>query len=164
MTPFLVYLPPGARRDSPDAVFVADRFAWPAFVFPAFWLLFKRQWIAGIAVFILQGAMTMAGGLADAALAAILLELALRLLVALEGPTYLAHRLEKRGFTLAAVLPAPDLKTAEAMYGATLDDLANDPALPLPRLGPSFGFGQNGARAIDPANPGFGLFDTYGSR
>ncbi|PYE33151.1 uncharacterized protein DUF2628 [Rhizobium sp. PP-F2F-G38] len=160
MTPFLVYLPPGARPDSADAVFVADRFAWPAFVFPAFWLLFKRQWAAGIAVFILQSAMTAAGGLAGAALAAILIELALRLLMALEGPTYLAHRLEKRGFTLAAVLPAPDLKTAEAMYGATLDDLASDPAPPLPRLGP----GRDGVKTIDPANPGFGLFDTYGSR
>ncbi|KQS76067.1 hypothetical protein ASG25_17695 [Rhizobium sp. Leaf384] len=160
MTPFLVYLPPGAGRDSADAVFLADRFAWPAFVFPALWLLFKRQWMAGVAVFILQTAMTMAGGLADAGVAAIFIELALRLLVALEGPTYLARRLEKRGFTLAAVLPAPDLKTAEAMYGATLEGLVADPALPLPRLGSH----QNGGRAGDPANPGFGLFDTYGSR
>lgn len=160
MTPFLVYLPPGARRDSADAIFVADRFAWPAFVFPALWLLFKRQWTAGIAVFILQSAMTAAGGLAGAGLAAILMELALRLLVALEGPTYLAYRLEKRGFTLAAVVPAPDLRTAEAIYGATLQDLATDPALPLPRLGP----GWNNSQTIDPANPGFGLFDTYGSR
>jgi hypothetical protein len=160
MTPYLVYLPSGARGDSPHTVFIADRFAWLAFVFPAFWLFFKRQWIAGIVVLLVQGALTTVSGITEAVIASILVELALRLLVGLEGSAFLAYRLEKKGYTLAAVLPAPDLATAEAMYGSALETSGIPDASALPRLPATKG----GTGSIDPANPGFGLFDTYGSR
>jgi hypothetical protein len=160
MITYLVYLPSGARRDSPDVVFLADRFAWLAFVFPAFWLVFQRQWTAGIVVFILQGLLMTGSALPGAALAAILMELALRLLVALEGPSFLANRLEAKGHTLAAIVPAPDLATAEAMYGAMLET-AGAETTPLLHRMPA---GSASNTAVDPSNPGFGLFDTYGSR
>ena len=67
-------------------------FSWIAFLFPAIWLLFKRQWIAGIAVAILQSIIAILTSEPRAMLAGLLIELALRLLVALEGPAFVARR------------------------------------------------------------------------
>lgn len=158
MAAYLVLLPKGAARDSDRAVFIADQFSWLAFAFPAFWLLAKRLWLPGVIVFVLQGVITFASGMPGAALAGILAELALRLLVGLEGPAFHARRLEARGFTLAAVIEAPDLSTAEEIYGADVDEAS--PAIPLLSGRPS-GAEQRPATAAA-TGPSLGVFETYG--
>ncbi len=152
MTSYLVYSPPG---DKPlDIRFIADRFSWLAFIFPAFWLLFKRQWLAGITVFILQGAVAVATAEPNLLVAGLLAELALRLLVALEGPRFLASRLEAAGWTLHTVIPADDLATAEAICDSLLD------TTDIPTSTISLTSAQNGTAGT----PAFGLFETYGER
>ncbi|KQV35876.1 MULTISPECIES: DUF2628 domain-containing protein [unclassified Rhizobium] len=150
MTSYLVYSPPG---DKPlDIRFVADRFSWLAFVFPAFWLLFKRQWLAGIAAIVVQAVIAATTDEPHLLVAGLLAELALRLLVALEGPRFVASRLEVAGWTLHAVIPAPDLDTAEAMY----DSRPAGTDTPTPSLKST----ENGKAGT----PAFGLFETYGER
>ena len=95
MASYLVLTPPAALGNDEDARFIADKFSWIAFLFPAIWLLFKRQWIAGIVVAILQSIMAILTSRAPLPCwQGLLIELALRLLVALEGPAFVARRLE----------------------------------------------------------------------
>ncbi len=158
MATYLVLLQKGAPRNSDRAVFIADQFAWVAFLFPAFWLLAKRLWLPGIAVFLCQGLITIGSGMPGAALAGLLAELALRLLVALEGPAFHARRLEARGHTLEAIIPAPDLATAEEIYGAAVDQPVQNVSEPLMKLS------LNAASSRRASGPSLGLFDSYGSR
>ncbi|WP_275786862.1 DUF2628 domain-containing protein [Pararhizobium gei] len=158
MASYLVLTPPGARSDAVEARFIADSFSWVAFLLPAVWLLFKRQWIAGIVVAALQTVVAIFTAEADFMLAGLLTELALRLLVALEGPSFIASRLQARGWTLRDIIPAHDLATAEMMYDV---GVARDGSLPgggaaQPLPGLVAGAGPRGA--------GFGVFELYGER
>ena len=153
MTSYLVYIPPGGKPL--DTIrHIADRFTWLAFIFPAFWLLFKRQWLAGIAVFVVQGAITVATAEPNLLIAGLLAELALRLLVALEGPRFVASRLEAAGWTLHTVISAPDRATAEAICDSLLD------TVDVPTSTISLTSASNGKAGT----PVFGLFETYGER
>ncbi|MDQ0318264.1 hypothetical protein QO002_000402 [Pararhizobium capsulatum DSM 1112] len=153
MTSYLVFTSPG-DKPADDIRFIADRFSWPAFVFPAFWLLFKRQWLAGIAVFIVQGAIAAASVEPRALLPGLLAGLAVKLLVALEGPRFLAARLEASGWTLHSIILAPDLATAEAIS----DSLMEAPVAPTSSI--ALKSADNGKAGT----PAFGLFETYGER
>ena len=155
MTSYLVFTPPG-DKPADDIRFVADRFSWLAFVFPAFWLLFKRQWLAAITVFVVQGAVAAITAQPGVLLPGLLAELALRLLVALEGPRFLAARLEAAGWTLNSIITAPDLATAEAIC----DSMLENPVVPTSPIAlKSAGSGKTNA-----GTPAFGLFETYGER
>ncbi|MCV9967306.1 DUF2628 domain-containing protein [Pararhizobium sp. BT-229] len=157
MASYLVLTPPAALRNDEDARFIADKFSWVAFIFPAIWLLFKRQWIAGIAVAILQALVTAMTAEPRFMLASLLIELALRLLVALEGPAFVARRLEAHGWTLQSVIATDDLALAEMIYDhetathATASGEAawHPPALPTTKS-------EN--------RTAFGLFENYGER
>ncbi len=157
MASYLFLTSPGAPKNDDGARFIADKFSWLAFVFPAIWLLFKRQWIAGIAVAIFQGLVTFLTQDPSAMLAGLLIELALRMLVALEGPAFIARRLEAQGWTLQAVITADDLTTAEMIYdhqiAATVPATDNwrAPALPA-------------ATQSTEGRAAFGLFENYGER
>ncbi|WP_438751120.1 DUF2628 domain-containing protein [Pararhizobium sp. O133] len=157
MASYLVLTSPGAPNNDDGARFIADKFSWLAFVFPAIWLLFKRQWIAGIAVAIFQGVVTVLTRDPSAMLAGLLIELALRMLVALEGPALIARRLEAQGWTLQAVITADDLTTAEMIYdhqvavAAPATDNWRAPALPA-------------ATPSTDSRAAFGLFENYGER
>ncbi|HTO30705.1 MAG TPA: DUF2628 domain-containing protein [Pararhizobium sp.] len=158
MASYLVLTPPGAPKDDDGARFIADKFSWLAFVFPAIWLLFKRQWVAGIGVAVFQGLVTFLTRDPSAMLAGLLIELALRMLVALEGPAFIVRRLEAHGWTLQAVITADDLTAAEMIYDhqtaatapATTSWLA--PALPA------------AATQSTDGRAAFGLFENYGER
>lgn len=159
MASYLVLTSPGAARDDVNARFIADKFSWVAFVFPAIWLLFKRQWLAGIAVAILQGVVTFTTQEPHLMLAGLLVELALRLLVALEGPAFIVRGLEAKGWTLQSVITADDLPTAELIYDhaaeaetAVIHDTWQPPSMP------SAAASASGNRAA------VGLFENYGER
>jgi len=157
MASYLVLTPPAALRNDEDARFIADKFSWIAFLFPAIWLLFKRQWIAGIAVAILQLIVTTLTSEPRAMLAGLLVELALRLLVALEGPAFVARGLEADGWTLQSIIATDDLALAEMIYHHETaahepDDTGwQPPALPQ-------------ATAKSEGRTAFGLFENYGER
>ncbi|CAN7277969.1 DUF2628 domain-containing protein [Pararhizobium sp. LjRoot238] len=160
MASYLVLTPPAALRNDEDARFIADKFSWIAFLFPAVWLLFKRQWIAGIAVAILQSIVTFLTSEPRAMLAGLLIELALRLLVALEGPALVASGLESSGWTLQSVVTADDLTAAEMIYDheTATDVTASGEAVWHPPALPATTAKSGGGRAA------FGLFEKYGER
>lgn len=158
MASYLVLTSPGALKSDENARFIADKFSWFAFVLPAIWLLFQRQWVAGITVAILQGLVTFATP--EPSLAGFLIELALRLLVALEGPAFVASRLQARGWTLQSIITAEDLVTAEMIYDhetaettvATGETAWQPPVLPTTAAKPA-----DGRAAV-------GLLENYGER
>ncbi|WP_349436540.1 DUF2628 domain-containing protein [Pararhizobium sp. A13] len=158
MASYLVLTPPAARPNDVDARFIVDKFSWIAFLFPAIWLLFKRQWIAGIAVAILQSAVTFLTSEPRAMLAGLLIELALRLLVALEGPAFVARRLESDGWTLQSIVTADDLTAAEMIYDQATDATAGGEAAWQPPALPTATTKSADGRAA------FGLFENYGER
>lgn len=157
MASYLVLTPPAALRNDEDARFIADKFSWIAFLFPAIWLLVKRQWIAGITVAIVQTMVTILTSEPGAMLAGLLFELALRLLVALEGPALVARQLEADGWTLQSVIATDDLALAEMIYDhetaahASGDTGWQPPALPQ-------------TTAKSESRTAFGLFENYGER
>jgi len=158
MASYLVLTSPGALKSDENARFIADKFSWIAFVFPAFWLLYQRQWIAGITVAILQGFIAFA--IPEPSAAGLLIELALRLLVALEGPAFIAWRLQSGDWTLQSVITADDLATAEVIYDHTVatEGPAEGEAIWQPPMLP--------AAVAKPADgrTAVGLFENYGER
>lgn len=157
MASYLVLTSPGAPRTEVDARFIADKFSWIAFVFPAIWLLFQRQWLAGIAAALLQGLVAFATP--EPSLAGFLIELALRLLVALEGPAFVARRLEAAGWTLQSIITADDLPTAEMIYDhATAETTDTADTWQPPVLPAATTAAAGGNRAA------VGLFENYGER
>lgn len=117
MSSYIVLTPPGGPEpDHRSTRFVADRMVWTAFVFPGFWLLFNRCWLWGILVLIAQFSASWLvehPGFFWAGMAA---ELALAILIGLEGRQILIRTLMRRGWTLEAVVAARDLSTAEEIY------------------------------------------------
>lgn len=157
MASYLVLTSPGAPRTDVDARFIADKFSWIAFVFPAIWLLFHRQWLAGIVVALLQGLVAFATP--EPSLAGFLIELALRLLVALEGPAFVARRLQAAGWALQSVITADDLPTAEMIYDhATAETADTADTWQPPVLPAATTAAAGGNRAA------VGLFENYGER
>lgn len=117
MISFIVLTPPdGPEPDHRSTRFIADRMVWTAFVFPGIWLLFNRCWLWGIVVLIAQfacGLLMDQPGFFWAGMAA---ELALAILIGLEGRQILIRTLMRRGWNLDAVVAAPDMASAEEIY------------------------------------------------
>ncbi|MFD1747256.1 DUF2628 domain-containing protein [Rhizobium helianthi] len=117
MKSFLVLLPPGGpTADHRTTRFIADKMVWTAFVFPGLWLLFQRCWLWGGLVFAAQ---IFAGRLMDWPgffWAGFCAQLALGLLIGLEGRKMVIRRLMGKGWTLVDIVTAPDLTTAEQIY------------------------------------------------
>ncbi|WP_137133612.1 DUF2628 domain-containing protein [Rhizobium sp. FKY42] len=157
MTSYIVLTPPGGPEpDHRSTQFVADRMVWTAFVFPGFWLLFNRCWLWGIAALFAQFA---AGWLADrpgllyAGMAA---QLAIALLIGLEGRQILIRTLMRRGWVLDTVVTAQDLATAEHIYFG--GPAGNQRTTTTPKTD----WTKLSAEASPAAQygPSFGLFDT----
>ena len=116
MATFLVLIPPGAKSQDERARFIRDRFSWLAFFLPVVWLLWHRAWLAAALAFAVQ---SLGSAVADHpvfGLAGLGLCLATSLLVALEGPSMVVAGLERRGWTVDAVISADDRATAEDIY------------------------------------------------
>lgn len=116
MATFLFLIPPGAKSQDEHARIIRDRFSWIAFLFPYIWLLWQRAWLAAALVF---AAAALGSAIIDHpvfGLAGLGLCLAINLLVALEGPTLIVADLRRRGWTVDAIISAPDRETAEEIY------------------------------------------------
>jgi len=116
MATFLVLIPPGARSGDEKARIVRDRFSWLALFLPVIWLLWHRAWLAAALAFAVQALGSAVSDHPVFGLAGLGLSLATSLLVALEGPSMVVAGLERRGWTVDAVIAADDRKTAEDIY------------------------------------------------
>ncbi|WLR92532.1 DUF2628 domain-containing protein [Shinella zoogloeoides] len=116
MATFLVLIPPGAKSRDESARIVRDRFSWLALVMPVIWLLWHRAWLAAALAFAVQALGSAVADHPVFSLAGLGLCLATSLLVALEGPSMVVAGLERRGWTIDAVISADDRETAEEIY------------------------------------------------
>nr|WP_286675500.1 DUF2628 domain-containing protein [Rhizobium sp. CSW-27] len=161
MTSFVVLTPPGGPdRDHASTCFVADRFAWLGFVFPGLWLLFHRCWLIGLAVLAAQLAAAWLTDQSGFFWAGTFSELALGLLIGLEGRQIVMRNLMAKGWTMVDVVAAPDLSTAEMMYFSNLPTETPKPAVPVTdwkNLSPP-------AQTTSRHGPALGLFDIGGGR
>ena len=116
MATFLVLIPPGAKSRDEKARIVRDRFSWIALVLPVIWLLWHRAWLAAALAFAVQ---SLGSAIADHpffGLPGLGISIATGLLVALEGPSMVMAGLERKGWTVDAVICADDRATAEEIY------------------------------------------------
>ncbi|WEX77455.1 DUF2628 domain-containing protein [Sinorhizobium numidicum] len=158
MASYLIMTPPGAPADDERARFIADGFSWPAFLFPALWLMSKRAWLLGISVAVLQILLILLSAFPGGFTAALIMHVALSLLVSLEGPVFLFRKLAARDWTLRSIIPARDLETAEEIYfsnSAATTDAKSATALSS--------FEWSTARGPDKSG-GLGFFEPYGER
>ncbi len=156
MASYMILTPPGARADDERARFVADGFSWWAFLFPALWLFAKRQWVIGIAVAVLQISLIFLSNHESGFLPSLLAQLALRLVVALEGPVLVARSLAARDWTLRSIVPASNLEAAEEIYFTSV--------APAERTSAPSSPADWTVRKASNGGPGLGLFDSYGER
>ncbi|WP_018236141.1 DUF2628 domain-containing protein [Ensifer sp. BR816] len=158
MASYLIMTPPGAAADDERARFIADGFSWTAFFFPALWLMAKRAWLLGIAVAVLQILLILLTNVPGGFIAALIMQLALSLLVSLEGPLFIARTLAARDWTLRSIIPARNIETAEEIYFS--DTTATDQhksATPLQSI--------DWSKTTRPESAaGLGFFESYGER
>ena len=158
MASYLIMTPPGAPADDERAQFIADGFSWAAFFFPALWLMAKRAWLLGLLIAVLQISLILLSTVPGGFTAALVMQVALSLLVSLEGPLLVAHRLSARDWTLRSIIPADDLETAEVIYFANTKTAAHDgKAAPLASIEWSQTKRPGGTA-------GLGFFEPYGER
>ncbi|MBB3950936.1 DUF2628 domain-containing protein [Aureimonas jatrophae] len=105
-----------AAEPSEAARFVPERFAWAALVLPPVWLASHRLWWWAVGALVLEIAFPLLGALSAAPGIGGLLSLLLGVLVALEGPSLRARRLERQGWRERAAFEARDLPEAEILY------------------------------------------------
>ncbi|WP_170975823.1 DUF2628 domain-containing protein [Rhizobium sp. FY34] len=161
MITYLILTPQGEPdRDHRRTRFIADRFSWLAFVFPGLWLLFHRCWLIGTTALLAQ---ILAAWLVDQPglfWAGTLSEVAIGLLIGLEGRHIHAQNLMAKGWSMAGVVTAPDLATAEAIFFAGLPTDPVKPSLPVTDWTKLSTPGQASLRN----GPALGLFDMGGGR
>jgi hypothetical protein len=139
MAVYTVLIPKAAPGEAPPPeriVFLRDGFSTPAFLFGPLWLAWRRAWLpavlwtAGLALILGGGA---ALGINPAA--ASVLQLALGLLLGLEGPRLVAWSLERKGYTESAVMVAARIDEAEDVFFANWRPSGVLPTIVTPRPG-----------------------------
>ena len=116
MATFLVLIPPGTKSGDEKARIIRDRFSWIALFVPVLWLLWHRAWLAAALAFAVQALGSAISDHPVFGLAGLGICLAASLLVALEGPSMVVAGLERKGWTVDAVIAVDDRATAEEIY------------------------------------------------
>ncbi|APG89396.1 DUF2628 domain-containing protein [Sinorhizobium americanum] len=158
MASYLIMTPPGAAADDERARFIADGFSWTAFFFPALWLIAKRAWLVGMAVAVLQILLIVLTEAPGGFIAALIMQLALSLLVSLEGPLFIARTLAARDWTLRSIVPARNIETAEEIY------FSNATATPHHRSATPLQSIDWSSSGRPESAAGLGFFESYGER
>lgn len=128
MASYVVLTPPGGPLpDHRTTLFIRDGLSVPALLFPLIYLLVHRLWIPALAFLAAQILASMALQLAGAPDGAFALLAILNLWPGLEAGDMRVQALLKRGHVVAAIVPAPDLETAEASFFAGEDGVAPAP-------------------------------------
>ena len=116
--------------------FVRDGFVWPGFLFTLFWLVAKRLWwpLAGMLALTFLVGVAQSLGLPPAG--AFALDMAIALLIGLEGRNWERARLARRGFRECGVVAGADLDEAEARWFASVPQKPAAPTEPVLRAEP----------------------------
>ncbi|ATQ67774.1 MULTISPECIES: DUF2628 domain-containing protein [Methylosinus] len=123
MAVYTVHIPQGrwGERPTPERiVFLRDGFSLAAFALGPLWLLWRRAWLPAAlwtVLLVAIGALAAAGLSPEAASA---LEIALGVLLGLEGSRLVAWSLARRGFSESAVIVAESLSEAEEAFFGSL--------------------------------------------
>lgn len=153
MTSYLVLASPGARTPDERSVVIADRFAWLGFIAPVIWLLFNRLWLEALAAALVTVAAGLLAGSLGQPAAGLAIGLALQLIVALEGRSWRAAALQRRGWLLVDVVEADDPDTAFEIHSAraTRPQVASAPET-----------ARSGRTPLMPGRPGVGHTSSIG--
>lgn len=154
MASFVVLTPPGGPLpDHRTTLLIRDGFSFAAFVFPLVYLLLFRLWLPALGFLLLQGLLTLGLEASGAPDGAYLILVALNLWPALEAGNLRVAALVGRGHRIAAVIAAPDLETAEAIFfsgeASPAASPARAPSSPVPQA----------VAPRPPAGPALGLID-----
>lgn len=106
-----------------DTRFIADCFRPFAFVVPVVWLLWNCLWLEAALAFAILGLFAAAtNSFLPVALPALvpMVNLAVGLLTALEGPAWLIASLERRGLVVKDVVVGRSLREAEEIFASTM--------------------------------------------
>ncbi len=115
----------------PDLVAVPSGFCWGAFLFQAFWALYRRVWFTALFLLVAGLVIPLAGDVAGLAPGAMLvLQLATGVILAFAANEMRIAELHLRGYRTLAIFPARGLDEAE--YRGFRIWLANRTARPEP--------------------------------
>jgi hypothetical protein len=104
-----------------DAVLVKEGFSWPAFFVAPVWLIYKRMWVVlAFYIAVIVGLSLLAQGFAVTENAVFLGNLAVHLILGLEGNDLYRWTLERRRYREHAVVVGRNLVTAEQRYFAAV--------------------------------------------
>ena len=100
-----------------DAILVKEGFSWPAFFLAPIWLIYKRMWIMLVFYVAVMIALTVLSGMAFAPEGVSFVgNLAVHLLLGLEGNNLYRWTLTRRRYREQAAVVGHDLVTAEQRY------------------------------------------------
>lgn len=157
---YLILTPPdGPDRNHDKTRCIRDGFSWLAFIFPVFWLLGHRLWLAAVTAFLLQGLggqlLEIKGGWP----AGIAVLFGLSILTALEGRNLHISNIVAKGWTLEAVVSADSVDTAEEIYFSSIETPRKESVTPRPQWDGDPGKGPTGG-----GSTAMGLFGFDGGR
>jgi hypothetical protein len=100
-----------------DAILVKEGFSWPAFLVPLIWLVYKRMWIVLPFYIAATAALTILSQSAVVAGSAVFVgNLAVNLVLGLQGNDLYRWTLQRRRYREQAVVVGHNLVTAEQRY------------------------------------------------
>ena len=121
-----------------DPVFVKEGFAWAAFLFPPFWLIYHRLWVALIGLLLVLGAVqTLGDALGASAQTTQMISLFVQLLLGFEANDLRRLKLEANGYQLQTIVAGRNLEEAEIRYFRSRNDHRASTSPPSLNQGPN---------------------------
>jgi hypothetical protein len=137
MASFIILSREGNPVPDADAVIVADRFSFPAFVITIPWLLWHRVWFAAAPVVALTIVSAWLASDPRLAFAGSLLSLVVQAYAGFEGNAWRVEAMIQRGFRIVDIVEASDAETAFEIHAVKAESSVNRAFAPPPL--PSFG-------------------------
>lgn len=114
---YTIHIRPDLAQPYDQAEFVEEGFSWRAFLFTAFWLLYRRLWVPAflvIAVNALVFSLEEAKVLHSGSIA--VLQIAIALIVGYHGHDWYRARLKSKGYIMADIVSGENLLRAEQRF------------------------------------------------
>jgi len=110
----------GVEAMDPDVVLIKEGFCWPALFMPVLWLLYRGQFWGLLAYLVLLGVLSTVSYIVGMDyITNSMLTLVLSLVVAAQANDWRRWRLGARGYELALVVAAGNLRQAEEVFFRT---------------------------------------------
>ena len=138
MSVYTVQAPTGmlGEPEPERAVFLREGFSWPAFVFALLWLVWHRLWAIAALWLVASGLLAWLAVWHFGLGTTLLIALALRILLGIEGNGLLRRQLARRRYRLIGVVAAPASETAERLFFNRLSEPQAAPT-PAPKDAPT---------------------------